>query len=265
MEPGNGVRTSRRIALTLQYDGTRFNGWQIQSGGVTVQGELEKAIYILIKKETRVTASGRTDAGVHALAQVAHFDTTDGIALQRLCVALNGILPKDITVLNAYLVPHDFHARFDAVERAYRYVIYNHRFRSPFTAYRAMWLHDRLDPHYIRDASRHLVGEMDYSSFCKKSESDGISTVRRITAIDIREKGDWIYFDIRGTGFLHHMVRIIIGTLVEMSRKKEDPGVMAEIISRRDRIYSGFTAPACGLYLKDVIYEPSLDTMDAAF
>ncbi len=265
MEQGNGVECTGRIALTIQYDGTKFNGWQIQNGGVTVQGEIEKALRIFFRHELRIMGSGRTDAGVHALGQVAHFDAPETVSLRRLCIALNGILPREVAITNAFRVKSDFHSRFGAVARAYRYVIYNHPLKSPFTAYRAMWLHDRLDPDYLRSASAHLLGEKDFVSFCKKSESKGISTVRRITSIDIRKKGDWIFFEIQGSGFLHHMVRIIIGTLVDMSRKSADPSLMAEIIERKDRVFGGFTAPAYGLYLKRVFYYPPLESMESAF
>ncbi|MBN2077638.1 MAG: tRNA pseudouridine(38-40) synthase TruA [Spirochaetes bacterium] len=265
MEQGNGVECSGRIALTIQYDGTKFNGWQIQNGGVTVQGEIEKAIRVFLKRDIRVLGSGRTDAGVHALGQVAHFDVPEKVSLRRLCIALNGILPREISITNAYRVTGDFHARFGAVARAYRYIIYNHPLKSPFTANRAMWLHDRLDLEYLRAVSEHLLGEMDFASFCKKSESKGINTVRRITSVEIRDKKDWIFFEIQGNGFLHHMVRIMVGTLIEMHRKQADPSLMAEVIAKRDRVFGGFTAPACGLYLRRVFYYPPLDMMDSAF
>jgi tRNA pseudouridine38-40 synthase len=265
MEQGNGFECPWRIALTIQYDGTKFNGWQIQNGGVTVQGEIEKALGIFLRQDLRVMGSGRTDAGVHALGQVAHFDAPRELSLRRLCVALNGILPRDVSITNAYRVKSDFHARFHAVARAYRYVIFNHPLKSPFTACRAMWLHERLDTDYLRAASEHLLGEKDFATFCKKSESMGINTVRRINSIEILDKGDWIFFEIQGSGFLHHMVRIIIGTLVEMEKKRVDPSMMAEIIQKRDRVFGGFTAPAYGLYLKKVFYYPPLESLESAF
>ncbi|MCK4821636.1 tRNA pseudouridine(38-40) synthase TruA, partial [bacterium] len=177
------IDDKNRIVLVLQYDGTRFNGWQIQKNGRTVQGELERALEILVKEEVRVIASGRTDAGVHALGQVVHFDVKKRIDLQRVCVGLNGILDWDISIGNAYSVSHDFHARFSAIEREYLYLIYNHKQRCSFMNHRAMWECATLDIGYLRDVARNLIGERDFSCFCKKISSSG-NTVRRI--IDIK-------------------------------------------------------------------------------
>ncbi|OHD65655.1 MAG: tRNA pseudouridine(38-40) synthase TruA [Spirochaetes bacterium RBG_13_51_14] len=264
MESGNTSR-SRRLAILVEYDGTGFNGWQIQNGGRTVQGEFEKAIQILFKEKTRVVASGRTDSGVHALGQVVHFDTENDISLQRICIGLNGILPRDVSVKNAYQVPCGFHARFSTVERTYRYLIYNHPSRTPFMMNRAMWVHEKLDRDYMRAAAGFLVGEMDYSSFCKKREVRNVNPIRRIEKIDIRRDGELLTFDISGNAFLHNMVRIIVGTLVEMNKKNAGPQSILEIISKRDRDYSGATAPPYGLYLLKVEHEPRLAELDSAF
>ena len=264
MEPGTGT-TTRRIALEIQYDGTCFNGWQIQNGGRTVQGELEKALLILLKQTIRVTASGRTDSGVHALAQVVHFDTSGTLHLQKICIGLNGILPRDCAVKNAFLPGHDFHARFSAVEREYRYLIHNHPLRSPFMMHRSMWVHERLDVDYLREAFGHLVGEMDFSSFCKKKGAAGINTVRRINEIKVVRRNDMVQIDISGNAFLHNMVRIMVGTVVEMNIKKQDPGVIPGIIEKKDREFSGFTAPAYGLYLMKVTHMPRLSDSESAF
>jgi tRNA pseudouridine38-40 synthase len=264
MEARSG-NTARRIALTLQYDGSKFNGWQLQSGGRTVQGEIENAIHILMKDNIRVTASGRTDAGVHALGQVIHFDAVSSISLQRICVSLNGILPHDVGVKNGYIVPADFHARFSAVERHYRYLIYNHPLRTPFIRDRALWVHEKLDVDYLRKVALLLIGEKDFTSFCKKSESKNINTVRRITNIEVNRKDDYVILDILGNAFLHNMVRIIIGTMMEMHNKKADPEMILDIIAKQDRDCSGKTAPAYGLYLVNIIFDPDLSEMESAF
>ncbi len=264
MEQGTCAE-GRRIALEVQYDGTRYNGWQIQNGGTTVQGELERAIRVLTRQQSRTVASGRTDSGVHALGQIVHFNTSSDISLQRFCIGLNGILPRDISVKNAYEVDGGFHARFDAVERTYRYCIYNHPSRSPFMIYRAMWVHEPLDVGYIDQVMRVLIGEKDFSSFCKKRESKNINTVRRIMDVSVRKDGDLMEIEISGNAFLHNMIRIIVGTVVEMNRKKTEPGALAEIIASRDRDCSGVTAPPYGLYLVKVRYEPGLDTVGSAF
>ena len=261
----SGSRAARKIAIEIQYDGTCFNGWQLQKDSRTVQGELERAVRILCRENIRVTAAGRTDAGVHALGQIVHFSTNSDIHLQRLCISLNGILPRDISVKNAYRVSDDFHARFDALERTYRYLIYNHPSRSSFMMYRAMWVREELDVDYLRTVSGLLVGEMDFSSFCKKRESRNINTIRRITAIDIQRQDDCIRFEITGNAFLHNMVRILVGTIVEMHKNKADPQLISDIVSKRDRDYGGVSAPPYGLYLLNVTYDPSLSTLESAF
>lgn len=256
---------ARRIAIKVQYDGTQYNGWQIQNGGRTVQEELERAISVLTREQSRTVASGRTDSGVHALGQIVHFDTQSAITLQRFCIGLNGILPKDIAVRNAYQVHGRFHARFDAVERTYRYLIYNHPSRSPLMMYRAMWVHEKLDTDYLETVTRQLIGEMDFSSFCKKRESKNISTVRRVTEIRVQRDGDLIVLEITGNAFLHNMIRIIVGTIVDMNRSNAEPSLLADIIARRDRESSGITAPPYGLYLSKVLYEPDLASYESAF
>lgn len=265
MEPGSRPATGNRIAIEIQYDGTNFNGWQFQNGGRTVQGEIEGALQVLLREKIRVVAAGRTDSGVHALGQVAHFNLPADIGLQRLCIGLNGILPRDVAVRNAFQVADDFHARFSAVERTYQYVIYNHHSRSPFAMHRAMWVRQRLDCDYLRSAAGLLVGEMDFSSFCKKRESKHVNTVRRIVSIDIVKDGDLIRLVITGNAFLHNMVRIIVGTLVEMNTSSADPGLIAEIIAKQDRDSSGITAPPYGLYLLKIAYNPALSTYQSAF
>jgi len=264
MERGHGSFEGR-IALVVQYDGTCFNGWQIQKSGRTVQGEIEKALQVLLKSRARATASGRTDSGVHALGQVVHCDAPAQVNLQKICIGLNGILPRDLAVRNAYRVNDTFHSRFSAKGRRYRYCIYNHPTRTPFMLNRAMWVHERLDCELLSKTARHLVGEMDFASFCKKCESRNTNTVRRITEVDVHGEDDQIMIDIAGNAFLHNMVRIIVGTMVEMNKKKTDPELIKEIIARRDRDFSGLTAPAYGLYLMKVEYDPRLEDMESAF
>jgi tRNA pseudouridine38-40 synthase len=264
MDEGNSTRY-RRIAIVVQYDGTAFNGWQSQRGGRTVQDEIEKAIVVLLKEETRIIAAGRTDSGVHALGQVVHFDTDRNINLQRICIGLNGILPRDVSVVNVFEAPPDFNARFGAVSRHYRYLIHNHPNRTPFMMNRAMWVRGRLDPAYLREVARRCIGEMDFVSFCKKRETHNKNTVRRIDRIDIEANGPRIRINISGNAFLHNMVRIIVGTMIDMYEKKEDPDSIRNIIAARDRDSSGPTAPPYGLYLVGVDYDPPLSGMESAF
>jgi tRNA pseudouridine38-40 synthase len=267
MVSGNGSNGSiipQRVALEIQYDGTGFNGWQIQNGGRTIQGELERALGILTREQVRVVASGRTDAGVHALGQIVHADLASDIDLQRVCIGLNGILDKDISIRNAFICPAGFHARFSAVQREYLYVIYNHPQRSPFMQYRALWVREPLDCEYLSVASRHLIGEKDFASFCKKRSSDG-NTVRRITDIEINTLDSLIIVRIRGNAFLHNMIRIIIGTILDMYRNKLSPDHIRTVLEMRDRDVSGATVAPFGLYLNRIDYDPPLSTMQSAF
>ena len=149
--------SSRRIAFLVQYDGSAFSGYQLQENSHTVQAELENALALLTREKIRVTASGRTDSGVHALGQVVHFDTASSISLQRLVIGMNGILKPQVSVRNAYNVPTDFHARFDAREREYIYLIYTYPQRTPFMRYRAMWLHDGISADFMRKVGEYLV------------------------------------------------------------------------------------------------------------
>lgn len=253
-----------RYALLLHYDGTFFNGWQVQDGGRTVQDEIEKAIRILTKESVRITASGRTDSGVHALGQVIHFDLEKKIELQRLCIGLNGILPADISIKNAFIVDDDFHARFSARKREYIYRIYCSPLRSPFMMYRALWVTYPLRCSYIEDVAQYLVGEMDFASFCKKISLEN-GTVRKIESIDVTKRDDLISIKISANAFLHNMIRIIIGTIITMGREGRDPSYIKEIIEARNRDCSGFTAPPYGLYLNQVFYDPPLDNYVSAF
>lgn len=261
---GSGEEFLSRYALLLQYDGTDFNGWQIQSGGRTIQDDLEKAIKILTKKNIRVTASGRTDSGVHALGQVVHFDADVTIPLDKLCISLNGILSQDVAVKNAYLVPDDFHSRFSAIKREYLYLIYRYPLRTPFMRYRAMWINHPIEIEYIREASSYLIGEKDFCSFCKKISAEK-GTVRKIEAIDVIESDDVIRIKLRANAFLHNMIRIIIGTIVQMHRENREPAYINEILNKLNRDYSGFTAPPYGLYLNEITYDPPLNSYKSAF
>lgn len=261
---GRGKRGLTRYALILQYDGTAFNGWQLQDDGRTIQGEIESAIKVLSREDVRVTASGRTDAGVHALGQVIHFDLNNEIPLDKMCISLNGILSGDLSVKNAFKVGKNFHSRFDAIRREYLYLIYRYPLRTPFMRYKAMWINHELELEYIIKTTSYLLGEHDFSSFCKKiSQKNG--TIRKLESIDVTESDHLIQIRITGNAFLHNMIRIIIGTTVQMYREKREPSYILEILNAKDRDASGFTAPPYGLYLNNVIYDPALNFYESAF
>jgi len=261
---GRGKRGLNRYALLIQYDGTPFNGWQFQNKGRTIQDEFEKAVKILSRETVRITASGRTDAGVHALGQVIHFDLQNEIPLQKICFALNGILPAELAVKNAFKVSNDFHSRFSARQREYKYYIYRYPLRTPFMRYKAMWINHSLESEYIREVTSHLVGNHDFASFCKKiSVSNG--TQRKVESIDVVEQDDLIKIRFRANAFLHNMIRIIVGTTIQMYRENREPEYIKQILNGRDRSLSGFTAPPYGLYLNQIIYDPPLNFYESAF
>jgi tRNA pseudouridine38-40 synthase len=258
-------RRTRRIALLVQYDGTAFNGWQIQDdGGRTVQACLECALEILLREKVRTIVAGRTDTGVHALGQVVHFDTASAIPLQRLCIGLNGICDPDLSILNAFAVPDDFHARFSAVSREYQYRLYCYPLRCPFNFQRALWVRGKVDAAYLRQCFAYLEGEHYFSSFCKKISVKS-NMVRRIESIQVTDNDPEMLIDIRGNAFLHNMIRIIMGTVLAMWEKKLAPETLAAVIDGRDRDCAGKTAPAYALYLKKINYQPELDTYPAAY
>jgi tRNA pseudouridine38-40 synthase len=256
---------TRRIALIIQYDGTSFNGWQYQPKGRFIQNELERACTVLCGHRVKTIAAGRTDAGVHATGQVVHFDTSSNVVLSRICYGLNGILPIDIAIKNAFEVPGSFNARFDAVEREYIYIINNDPLRSPFSRFRAMSLHHKFDIEYAKRASSFLLGEHDFSSFCKSVSARGKNTVRTINEITWEKRGTTVFFVIKGNGFLHNMVRTIVGTVVEMHKRGMEPEMMKTILEMGDRSASGDTAPPYGLYLTRVWYSPDLQDYPSAF
>ncbi|MGL4369307.1 MAG: tRNA pseudouridine(38-40) synthase TruA [Spirochaetota bacterium] len=260
-----GTERLRRLALVVQYDGSGFNGWQIQNDGRTVQQEIVRALQILTGHPVHVTACGRTDAGVHALCQVVHFDCFAPLTLQRIAIGMNGILPFDVSVENVYHVKDDFHARYDPVCREYLYRIYNHPLRSSFVRNRAMWEHDPVDPDFMRAAGAFLVGEHDFTTFCKTSSAKDINTVRTIYSIDVATTGHYIDVTICGNAFLHNMIRSIIGTMLDLCRKGLPPDTMKELLAGRDRRIGGETVSADGLYLSKVIYNPPLESYPSAF
>ena len=254
----------KRYVLKIKYNGTNFCGWQIQDNLRTVQGELERAIKIFTKQNVRVIASGRTDTGVHALNQVLHCDMAGDFNLRRLCIALNGIMPDDVSVSNAYIVEKNFHSRFSAISREYHYKIYNSPFQSPFMRYSAMWVNEPLSVKYISDGLKSIEGEHDFAAFCKKKSANE-NTIRRIIKTSAFQQDEEIVLKIRGNAFLHNMIRIIVGTIINMYVSNKDLDDLTEILKKKDRNYAGYTAPPYGLYLADVEYPENETVVDAAY
>ncbi|MDA3898997.1 MAG: tRNA pseudouridine(38-40) synthase TruA [Spirochaetes bacterium] len=263
----SGTRSAgncRRLALLVEYDGSHFKGMQYQKNAVSVQGELESALSVVYGYNIRIHPSGRTDTGVHALAQVVHYDDNSEILLRRLLYALNGITPHSLSVKNIYNVPADFHSRFHAVSREYLYKIYNNPAPSPFVIDRAMWMPKECDLNYIREICSYLIGEHDFMSFCKTISSDK-PTVRTISNIDVTKEGDYILLRITGKSFLHNMIRIIIGTIDFFNKNSIEPSAIKEILKACNRRSAGPTAPPEGLYLNRIDYDPPLKTYESAY
>ncbi len=241
--------------LTLEYDGRDFAGWQRQAGATrTVQGVLEAALERIVGHPVGVVGSGRTDAGVHAEGQVANVRLETLLEPEPLRRALEGVLPGDIAVRDAAVVPEGFHARFDARSKLYRYTIWNGVCRSPLRAARAWQIRRELDLAAMVEASLAFAGTHDFSSF-RAAGSPGQDTVRTLARLDVEGRaGAEIQIRIEGDGFLRQMVRVLAGTLVEVGRGRRRPESMAAILAARDRRRAGATAPAHGLTLVRVFY-----------
>jgi len=250
----------RRIRLTLQYDGAAYAGWQVQPNLPTVQGALEAALARIAGGPVRVTGAGRTDAGVHALGQVAHFDTelphADGVWVR----ALNAHLPRDIVVREAREVPEGFHARYRAESKHYRYRVLNRQVRCPFRRGLTWFVPVPLDVEVMERAARRLVGTHDFTSF-RASGCGAQSPVRRLDGIAVARAADddEVVFDLMGGGFLKQMARNIVGTLVEVGRGRHPPAWAEEVLAARDRRVAGETAAPWGLTLVSVTYPPPFD------
>jgi len=245
----------KNVKLIIEYDGTNFQGWQSQKRGRTVQQEIEKALRTILKKDVKIYGSGRTDAGVHALGQTANFKEDFTIPVERIPYALNSILPEDISIRSAQEVPDHFHARYSATGKKYIYKIYRAPFRSALFRNYAYFIPEPLDIEKMRKASEYFIGEHDFAGFMA-SKSGVFDTVREIYELKIHASGDWITIEIKGNGFLYNMVRIIVGTLVEVGKNKIPVDHIPQIIRSGERKKAGPTAPPQGLYLAEVYYDP---------
>jgi len=243
-----------RIAVGVEYDGSRFCGWQLQEDGVrTVQGAVESALGKVADHDVRVICAGRTDTGVHATGQVIHFET-DAIRDERAWVfGANANLPKDVVVLWAKPVSDEFHARFSAVRRSYRYVIFTREVRPTFLAGRVTWHHRELDIERMQQAGNLLLGEHDFSSY-RAVACQAKSPVRTLYRLEVSGRGPFIFIDVEANGFLHHMVRNIAGVLMAIGEGEKPVEWSREVLEARDRTLGGVTAHPSGLYLTSVGY-----------
>ena len=245
----------RNIKLVIEYDGKEFNGWQKQPNKLNIQGEIERAIKQITGEEVDLTASGRTDAGVHALGQVANFKTNSNIPIEKIPIALNSNLKKSIVIKSAEEVEERFHSRLNCKRKTYRYIINNSKYGTAI--YRNLETHIpmKLDIQKMQQAVKYFEGEHDFKAF-KASGTSSKSSVRTIYKAEVRDAGnERIYIELTGNGFLYNMVRIIAGTLVEVGMGKIEPQEIKTIIESQKRENAGKTLPPQGLYLVNVEYE----------
>ncbi|NLX69683.1 MAG: tRNA pseudouridine(38-40) synthase TruA [Clostridiales bacterium] len=244
----------KNIKLLIEYDGTNYSGWQRQTNALSVQQVLEEALFKLTGENVTVIGSGRTDSGVHARGQVANFFTASAIPPDRFSYALNTLIPSDIRVLDSGEVPGDFHARYSAVAKRYKYSIFM-RAQAPAIG-RNYYYHipDRLDVDAMKAAVRYIIGTHDFKAF-QSSGGSQKSTVRTVYEASWElQSPDCLYFNIKGNGFLYNMVRILVGTFIEIGRHKMTPSGMKYILESGERANAGPTAPPHGLCLEEVYY-----------
>ena len=248
-----------RIALGVEYDGSRFCGWQMQSHGTrTVQHEVEKALSVVADSPVQIVCAGRTDTGVHATGQVVHFDTRADRLDKAWIMGCNAHLPDDVCIHWARQVNSAFSARFSATMRRYRYVIQHRKARPALLAGRATWIHGPLDTSAMHTAAQALLGENDFSSF-RSSACQAEHAMRFVEAISVSQDGQFVYIDISANAFLHHMVRNIVGSLLKVGQNEKPVSWIADVLQLRDRTQAGPTAPAEGLYLVAVQYPDEYD------
>ena len=244
----------RNIKLTIEYDGNCYNGWQKQPNKLNIQGEIERAIYNITKEEVDLIGSGRTDAGVHALGQVANFKTNSQISIEKLPLAINSQLKNSIVIKEAEEVNERFHSRYNAKHKTYRYIINNSKCGTAIYRNLEYSYPFKLDAEKMKQASKYFEGEHDFKAF-KSSGTSSKNSVRTIYKAIVKQEGEKIIIELTGNGFLYNMVRIISGTLLDVGLGKIQPEEIPEMIESKDRQRAGKTLPAHGLYLVEVKYD----------
>ncbi len=247
-----------KIALGIEYDGAKFYGWQRQREVQSVQEHLEKALSIVANEPIEVQCAGRTDSGVHGTGQVVHFETTASRKLVAWTMGVNANLPDQIAVRWAKEVPEEFHARFSATARRYRYVIYNNEFRPAVLAKGVSHYHGELDAELMHEAAQYLLGENDFSSF-RAAQCQSNSPNRNVMHVKVDRYNQYIVVDIKANAFVHHMVRNIVGSLITVGRKEQPPEWIKWLLEQKDRTLASATAKAHGLYLVAVDYPRQFD------
>lgn len=244
----------KRVKLVVAYDGTNYRGWQVQNNGETIESMLNRAISSLTGEDIHVMGSSRTDSGVHAMGNVAVFDTEARMAADKFSYALNQRLPEDIRIQNSCEVPSDFHPRYQKTVKTYEYRILNREFPLPAYRLNTHFTYRPLDIARMQEAAQYLEGEHDFQSFCAAG-AQVKTTVRTIYELTVEKEGDLIVIRVTGNGFLYNMVRIIAGTLMKVGMGEWEPERMTEILEGRDRKLAGQTAPAKGLTLMEIHFK----------
>ena len=242
-----------RIALKIEYDGSQYHGWQAQTNLRTVQFHIEEALSKVANHQVEVVCAGRTDTGVHANHQIVHFETNNHRSLRGWIYGTNSGLPKDVCVRNAYTVSDDFHARYSATARRYRYVIFNSSIRPALLRSHVAWQYRHLDHIAMNQAAQSLIGEHDFTSF-RSVECQSQSPVRDLRMIKVTRTGNFVIIDVMANAFLHHMVRNIAGVLISVGSGKQAVQYVAEVLKAKDRRMGAETASSYGLYLVGVTY-----------
>ncbi len=243
----------RTILLNVEYEGTAYAGWQSQTNGLAVQDVVESALMQILKQDVRIHSSGRTDAGVHARSMAAHFRTESDIPLSAFREGTNRFLPSDVVIREVREMPENFHARYSAKGKWYRYTIYIGEMRSPLVSRTAWHLRGNLDLDLLRSAAEFMVGEHDFKAF-RTSGCVAKTSIRNIYSIEVVAERDLIYIDVKGSGFLRNMVRIMAGTLVEVAQGKRPESDLPKLLQGEEGVICGPTAPAHGLCLQEVWY-----------
>jgi tRNA pseudouridine38-40 synthase len=258
--------SQRRVAAIVEYDGTEYAGWQSQAHSRSIQDAVEAALSFVAGHAVIAICAGRTDSGVHALGQVIHFDTDAARTARAWVLGANTKLSPDIALQWAAEVGPSFHARHTASRRIYRYAILNRSARSALQRTRAAWIHRPLDAEAMHAAAQSLIGEHDFSAF-RSVQCQSKTPIRRVDAVEVRREGDYLWLTIAANAYLHHMVRNIVGTLLEVQRQTDPRAAMLQVLASGDRRCAGATAPACGLYLWRVEYPQvfAIPTLNLSF
>lgn len=242
--------------ITITYDGTNYSGWQVQPNGISIQEKIQEALSIFLRHNTHLIGSGRTDAGVHALGQVAHFKSIHEIDQRRFLHSLNGLLPIDIRIKSIESVPENFHARYSAIGKTYYYYLHTNPIQDPFRRLYALHVFEKIDVNILQEAASHFIGQHDFTAFANESHTgvaahDPIRTMKRL---DITPLEEGLRLEFEADGFLYKMVRNITGTLLETASGKRLPSSIPHLLASKDRKAAGKAAPPHGLFLAKVEY-----------